>query len=227
MSRRSSTFSSIVILVVLFSVGLYYRYPSPVNSVIKRIFPNWNVEYSGTEISYAEDFNDLNARQLAAARKLGLKEVPQKRSDIDYDQLTKVSTCKNFRVAKLTHSVPYLVPAAAEELDVIGQAFRDKLSEEGMPGYSIVVTSVLRTKDDVERLRKTNSNATSNSAHCYATTFDIAWNNFDKVGLDVRAVENEELKAVLGAVLKEERAAGRIYVKHEVNQKCFHITCRE
>ena len=226
MKQQYNTVSSIIILGLLLCFGLYYRNPDPVNSVIKRVFPKWNVEYTGEELSYADDFNDINARQLAAARKIGLKEVPATRDDIDYDQLTRIRTCNNFRIAGLTHSVPYLVPGAAEELDEIGRAFREKLDESGLPEYHIVVTSVLRSKEDVTRLMKTNKNATSNSAHCYGTTFDIGWNNFDKAGIDIRGIDNEELKAVLGAVLKEERAKGRIYVKYEANQKCFHITFR-
>lgn len=36
----------------------------------------------------------------------------------------------------------------------------------------------------------------------------------------------DNLKLVLGQVLLNEQRAGRIYVKYEWQQACFHITCR-
>ena len=100
----------------------------------------------------------------------------------------------------------------------------------GLPEYRIIVTSVLRSMADVQSLMKTNRNATANSAHCYGTTFDIAWSNFDRTTslpkVLVADASNEDLKSILGEVLLEERKAGRIFVKYEINERCFHITSR-
>lgn len=43
---------------------------------------------------------------------------------------------------------------------------------KGLPSHSIIVTSVLRTGSSVKKLRKSNGNASANSAHVYGTTFD-------------------------------------------------------
>ena len=43
------------------------------------------------------------------------------------------------------------------------------------------MTSVLRTQDDVKRLRRRNGNASANSAHFYGTTFDVSWKRFQKI----------------------------------------------
>lgn len=230
MKQQYSTFSSILILGLLLCFGLYYRYPHAIRSFLSRFIPGVEVNYERADIRYADTFNDLNARQLAAAKKAGLPEVPETRKDIDCSLVTKIGTCADYRIATLTHSVPYLVPAAADELGAIGSAFRARLSSAGLPEYRIVVTSVLRSKADVQSLMKTNSNATANSAHCYGTTFDIAWSSFDRVPSLSKAlvadVSAEDLKAILGEVLIEERKAGRIFVKYEINERCFHITSR-
>lgn len=230
MKQQLSTFSSIVILGLLLCFGLYYRYPHAIRSFISRFIPGVEVNFERADIRYADTFNDQNARQLAAAKKAGLPEVPQTRKDVDYSLVNKISTCADYRIATLTHSVPYLVPAAADELGAIGSAFRERLSAAGLPEYRIIVTSVLRSMADVQSLMKTNRNATANSAHCYGTTFDIAWSNFDRTTslpkVLVADASNEDLKSILGEVLLEERKAGRIFVKYEINERCFHITSR-
>src|SRR3712207_7638442 len=49
--------------------------------------------------------------------------------------------------------------------------YRDSLKARGARVEKIVVTSVLRTADDVKNLQRVNSNAVPQSTHCYGTTF--------------------------------------------------------
>ena len=69
-----------------------------------------------------------------------------------------------------------------------------------------------------------------NSAHCYATTFDITYARFDKIKYRkfrrYESVEKAILKNVLGEVLRDLRKQNKCYVKYEVKQRCFHITTR-
>jgi hypothetical protein len=92
------------------------------------------------------------------------------------------------------------------------------------------VTSVLRTEEDVARLRRFNGNATENSCHLYGTTFDICYNRYETVedpdGPRRREVRNDTLKYVLSEVLRDMRQQGRCYIKYEVKQGCFHMTVR-
>lgn len=90
----------------------------------------------------------------------------------------------------------------------------------------MIVTSVLRTRDDVRRLRKVNGNASANSAHQYATTFDITYARFERLSLKGEAANNMRLANILGNVLEQMRKENRCYVKYERRQRCFHITSR-
>lgn len=56
----------------------------------------------------------------------------------------------------------------------------DSLSCKGLNPNQIIVTSVLRTADDVKRLRRRNGNASANSAHAFGTTFDVSYRRFVK-----------------------------------------------
>ena len=108
--------------------------------------------------------------------------------------------------------------------------FLDSLACKGLNPNKLVVTSVLRTKDDVKKLRRTNGNASENSCHFYGTTFDISWKRFTKVedpdGRPMQDVGADTLKLVLSEVLRDMRQSDRCYVKYELKQGCFHITVR-
>ena len=124
-----------------------------------------------------------------------------------------------------------MIPGAAELINDIGKNFLDSLANKGLNPNKVIVTSVLRTEDDVKRLRRSNVNASMNSAHCHGTTFDISWKRFEKVeekdGHPYESVSSEKLKLVLSEVLRDLKAANRCYVKYELKQGCFHITSRK
>ena len=187
------------------------------------------VSYPGRTFSYKQKFNDTQAKQEQAAKAIGLATPPKNRQEAARmrSQLKLIKSNDNYIVDSLTYSIPYLVPAAAAELERIGEGFADILQRNGLPHYQFYVTSVLRTKDDIKQLQKSgNINATTNSCHNYGTTFDLAYFRFDKVTRTREYMHQDNLKLVLGQVLLNEQRAGRIYVKYEWKQACFHVTVR-
>jgi hypothetical protein len=127
----------------------------------------------------------------------------------------------------ITHSIPFLVPSAAQLFIDIAQNFRDSLYSKDLPLYRIYLTSILRTDDDLSTLTKRNINASENSTHRYGTTFDVSWKRFEQIIPDtVHQVPPERLKLVLAQVLFDLKKHERCYVKHERKQACFHITVR-
>lgn len=204
-----------------------YTHPYSVHVRIANALPSIEYEYIAKAPDYKKELCDLQNRQLEAAKSAGLKAVPSAREDITsiLDELVKVRNCRAYSLASMKSSVPYLRPNAEAALRKIGTAFRDSLRVKGLPNYRILVTSLLRTGDDVGDLRKTNALAVNNSCHCYGTTFDISYTLFEPLSLG-KTMAAEDLKKVLGEVLIDQKKAGNIYVKHEVNQPCFHITSR-
>lgn len=130
----------------------------------------------------------------------------------------------------MTHSIPYLVPRASHLLSMISRNYLDSLYIKGIPLHKIIVSSVLRTEDDVARLTQRNGNASEQSCHRFGTTFDICYNRYTTVsppnGPERRAVQNDTLKWVLSEVLRDIREQELCYIKYEVKQGCFHITVR-
>ncbi len=177
---------------------------------------------------FGNTFPDQNDVQLAAASKHGVGPVRNSdEAEKSKGKLVYVGSNPYFYVDKLNNSIPYLVPRAAVLLQDIGRNYFDSLQVKGIPLHKIIVTSILRTKDDVEKLRVRNSNATVNSCHLYGTTFDICYNRYKTVQTEEkprREVRNDSLKWVLSEVLRDMRDQQRCLVKYEVKQGCFHIT---
>ncbi len=179
---------------------------------------------------YSKTFPDLQEVQYASAKKWGVSPVANREeAERKKSELVYVASNPYFHVDPLKSSVPYLVPRASNLLHEIGNNFFDSLQLKGVPLHKLIVTSVLRTKDDVAKLRGHNGNATENSCHLYGTTFDICYNRYKTVeapGESRREVRNDTLKYILAEVLRDMREAGKCYIKYEVHQGCFHISVR-
>lgn len=170
-------------------------------------------------------FNDSNYIQYMSAERLGIDPMYNLSEAYNTRRpLVRIASSENYVVDELTHSMPYLVPEAADLLNEIGEDF-NKLVEKngGVKGNRIIVTSVLRSPYTVKKLRKVNRNAVDSSTHMFATTFDIAYNNF-ACPEGGGAMNASKLKNILAEVLLTKRNEGKCFVKYEKKSPCFHIT---
>lgn len=182
--------------------------------------------YSG---SYNRDFNDLNPLHLEIAQAIGIKPVAN-RDEAKHasKKMKEIKTNDYYEIEELKHSIPFLVPEAAQLLEDIGRNFQDSLRNLNASLYRLKVTSVTRTVDDVKNLRRRNTNSSANSAHQYGTTFDVSWVRYTKINeKDTLNIDSDRLKMVLAMVLRDLRREDRCYIKHERKQGCFHITARK
>ena len=181
--------------------------------------------------SYQECFPDSQATQLSAALLNGITPS-QSRDDLTTmlhrHQLIDISCSPFYTVDDLQHSMPYLVPKAQQLLNTIAINFLDSLQHKGLPPHKPIVSSALRTADDVAHLQQGNKNATTNSCHCYGTTIDITYQRFQPIGANSHQLTryDDDLKFVLAEVLYDLRQQQRCYVKYEQKQACFHLTVR-
>lgn len=207
--------------VAFIAIG-YFIYP--IANSCSREAPKRDIPYS----KYNSMFTDGQDLQIKAAKKVGVKPKKNREYDFNSDkQLTNIRSLQQIEVDKLDFSVPYLTKEAAKLLADIGQNFTDKLTDKGYRPHKIIVTSVLRTEEDIRKLQKVNGNAVKNSTHAYATTFDITYDRFRRVSTKGNVAYNDVLIETLADVLKDMQNEGRCYVKFERNQHCFHITSRK
>ena len=182
------------------------------------------VEKKGKNLE--EVFNDSNVLQLIAAKRNGFTPITDLQSAYAIGRpMVRIYSCDAYLLDSLTHSMPYLVPKAAQLLKEIGYAFSDSVRARGGKRYRMKVTSLTRSDFSVGKLVKYNRNATVNSCHRYGTTFDISWVSFDC--LDPSMVLNvEDLKYLLAEVVYDFRSHGRCYAVFEPRGYCIHITVR-
>ena len=236
-NRYLAYFSLIVVFLALIRFTVIYAFDNNDKDTDEKSLITYNSMFydkEGNRVkhkiysvpSYRKTFPDENDVQLIAARKHGVSPVlDRKEAEQSKENLVFIGSNPYFHVEKLTSSIPFLVPRASILLQDIGKNFFDSLAVKQIPMHKIIVTSVLRTKNDVKKLRRYNVNATENSCHLYGTTFDISYNRYITPS-GCRKVRNDSLKWVLSEVLNDIREEGRCYIKYEVKQGCYHITVR-
>lgn len=192
---------------------------------------------------------DVNAVQIERAKQLGVSVVSDVEPLARAGQLVRLpDVSEHWVLRELRYSVPYVTPSAEAMLVEIGKRFHDRLDSLGLPRFRLDITSVLRTLEKQEALRRVNSNASQiESAHEYGTTVDIAYRRFappaehpddssaaalsqqglelsDSLLVETAGLRSGELQAVLGRVLQDMQQAGMLMVRMERRQTVYHIT---
>jgi len=123
---------------------------------------------------------------------------------------------KGYKIQKLTHSRAYLNQPSYLILQEISSLFHQETAQ------SLSISSLTRTIENQNRLRRVNSNAAKgHSSHNYGASFDISYSKYgDKVG------RNSALERVVETILKQMQDEGKIYYIKERKQPCYHITIR-
>ncbi|HEX2191299.1 MAG TPA: DUF5715 family protein [Longimicrobiaceae bacterium] len=202
----------------------------------------------------AELRRDVNAEQVATARRLGVRasgeeEIERLRRQ---GRLVALEDSTEYWVLRdLDYSRPYVTPDTRAMLVEAGRRFHARLDSLGLPRYRMEVTSVLRTAETQADLRSVNSNAAAGvSAHEFGTTLDVSHVRFappaaaalvvevpsaPELTPQFRVVEATVLEEVgreravalqgeLGRVLGEMREEGKLRVMMERRQPVYHMT---
>ena len=104
--------------------------------VYQYAFPALNTD-QGHE-NYSAHFNDMQNVQILAARRYGispLKNRNEATTSIESGELVKITSTRNYQLAPMGHSIPYLTKNSAELLNEIGENFRDSLKSKGICEY--------------------------------------------------------------------------------------------
>ncbi len=231
MAKKSLTKRQFVVLlfaiVAMLAIAKYfshYQQETTISSGVQSSLDDTKPHRILSVPSFKNAFPDNQEVQIVAAERWGVRPV-KNRVDAEKrkKELVYIGQSPYYHVDKLKSSIPYLVPRAAVLLQDIGQAFFDSLYVKGIPLNKLIVTSVLRSMEDVSALQRSNLNATERSCHLFGTTFDICYNRYHPVTQPVR---DDTLKWVLSEVLRDKRDEGRCFIKYEVKQGCFHMTTR-
>jgi hypothetical protein len=186
----------------------------------------------------AELRQDVNAEQVATARRLGIRAGGQAAIDVlaREGRLVALGDSTAYWVLRdMDHSIPFVTPDTRAMLVELGRRFHARLDRLGLPRYRMKVTSALRTDETQADLRKTNSYASrTTSAHEFGTTVDVSHERFAVPAARVEG-ETEMLEAVgkehakilqaeLGRAIAELRDEHALHVMMENLQPVYHMT---
>lgn len=181
------------------------------------VFAHFSLAQTTKPIAPSEQY----LQHLKAAKSHGIKLI-QSKSELDklVSKGKLVSIKKRgygWRVANLSHSHAYLVPKGRS---VVADIAREFVRQTGQNFF--ILTSLTRTSEDQNSLRKINVNASVfDSSHNFGAAFDISYVRFNH-----RLEENPKLEKKLEEVLRTFERQGRIYFVKEKKMKCFHVIVR-
>ena len=136
----------------------------------------------------------------------------------DLERIPEVG--RGYHLSGLSHSDPFLLPAAREVLEDMANRFADAMEGTADEGASIRITSLTRTQSQQDRLRRRNANAfKGKSSHSYGASFDVAF-----IDRPNESVTCPGPTWAMQTILKDMQNEGKILIIPEGN--CMHITPR-
>ena len=136
----------------------------------------------------------------------------------DLERIPEVG--RGYHLSGLSHSEPFLLTAAREVLEDMGNRFADAMEGTADEGASIRITSLTRTQSQQDRLRRRNANAfKGKSSHSYGASFDVAF-----IDRPNESVTCPGPTWAMQTILKNMQNEGKILIIPEGN--CMHITPR-
>ena len=136
----------------------------------------------------------------------------------DLERIPEVG--RGYHLSGLTHSEPFLLPAARAVLEDMANRFADAMEGTQDEGASIRITSLTRTEAQQKRLRRRNSNAfRGKSSHSYGASFDVAF-----IDRPDESVTCGGPTWAMQTILQNMQKEGKILVIPE--GICMHITPR-
>lgn len=184
------------------------------------------------EISHAWQLNDAVKDYWSYSFKNGIGQPIRFQTELNRleleGKLIKLKSTEQFRLDTMYYSVPYVVPQVKTFIDTLSARFNAKLRNTDLFHTQLVVTSLLRTKSSVKRLKRFNRNAISASSHLHGTSFDISYATFygKNQQQPFQVAQAAHLKEVLAQTLFELRSEGKCWVTYELFQTCFHVVCK-
>lgn len=178
---------------------------------------------------YVNELNDSFRNYFYKSFQQGIKKNLNSASEIktyvNRGILEPIRNSKTFSIDNLKHSYAYLTPNSKSLLLNIGTNFQQKLKNTNLKKTKIIVSSLLRTRESVLKLRRVNKTAIKHSAHLHGTTFDISCSKFGNKKRITKS-EIESLKEILAKILFDLKKQKKCWVTYEKYQSCFHIVNR-
>lgn len=189
-----------------------------------------NLEPCDESITHAWQMNDDVASYWKHSRETGLPNdltyIDDIRTAYHNGEIELIEANEHYAIDTMWYSFAFAKTHVKDFIDTLAIRFQAHLKQTDLEGARFLITSLLRTKSSVARLRKHNRNAIKNSSHLHGTTFDVSYATF--MGARTYSEgEIQHLKEALAMALFDLRNEGKCWVKYELFQTCFHVVVKK
>jgi hypothetical protein len=223
---RLSALLKIFSVIIIFSV-IFFIFNRKARNHLFPYFSTRCLEYRQKDFS--RKLNDRIVDYSDEAKRKGIKVCKDDRdlkNRISEGKLVKVNSGNRYLVERMAYSSPYVTKESRILLEEIAKRFSEKVSQKGLKGARLIVTSMTRKTDNVRGLRKNNTNTSENSPHLYGNAFDITYKRFIVRKWILTNCDMKYLKDALGEVIWQLREEKKCFATYERMQNCFHIVAR-
>ncbi|HEX2920110.1 MAG TPA: DUF5715 family protein [Bacteroidales bacterium] len=223
--KKEFRFKGRVILFCIFTL-CFLLIPYPNRALMASFF---STKCRNQQQAFSKRLNDRLVDYSAQSKATGILRCANEKEiakTISSGQLSRVRGNRYYSIEDMTYSYPYLTKDSKKLLKEIGRRFNRKIGKEGLKGSKFIITSMTRTSENINKLGRTNGNASDNSPHLNGNAFDISYARFSFLKFQVTECDKWYMKEALAEVIYELRKEKRCWATYEKNQGCFHVVSR-
>lgn len=223
---RLSVFLKVFFVVIIFA-AIFLIFNKKARNQLFPYFSTRCLEYKQKDFS--RKLNDRIINYSAEAKRKGIivcKDDKDLRNRVSEGKLVKVKSGNRYIVERMTYSSPYITKESKSLLEEIARRFREKVSQKGLNGARIIVTSMTRKSENLRSLMRNNRNSSENSPHLYGNAFDITYKRFIVHKWILTNCDKKYLKDALGEVIWQLREEKKCFATYERMQNCYHVVAR-
>ena len=129
-------------------------------------------------------------------------------------------------VGFMKYSTPKLQVSTKRVLDELASRFRNKLKKNSLPKAKLVFTSMMRSRNSQRQLLKVYPKSPVEAPHLYGYTFNVSYQNFQKINVFRDSLDGTNLKQLLDETLIEMHTEKKIWVTGSPTGSFFTVTLR-
>jgi len=177
---------------------------------------------------FSGQLNDYLSSYIYQSEKTGVwpsKNVAGLRKKVSRGDLVFVPQQKQLAQDTFYYSYALLTPESLELMDSISNDFNSRIKGSSVNQAKLIVTSMTRTINSVNRLLKRNRSAVKRSAHLNGNAFDFSFSRF-AFYRTLTSCEKIYLQETIAQVLFDWRKRKKCWVTFEKYQECLHVVSR-
>ena len=210
-------------LLVLVFLGYTYRQPLKVRL--------YYLKTTQASKGYQGLLQDPHTKHIKAAMCLNKEHgsLLPKETFGEIDKLPFLSTLEStnlLSIGFMEYSTAKLQNKSKRILEEISAAFRERINQHSLPKVKIILTSAIRSRSSQRSLLEKFPNSPVEPPHLYGYSFNISYQNYQKINVFRSSTDGDQLKKLLEETLLEFHKKDQIWVTGHPTGSFFTVTLK-